>query len=95
MSVLGNSGVLPNYPSSFCPLDKPRAFAPTQEFWTGRATNFQFGVTDEDFVQLRALWEVLGRTARQQDNFVYNVSSHLRDADEGVRKLRTRCLASV
>jgi catalase len=68
MSVLGNSGVLPNYPSSFCPLDKPRAFAPTQEFWTGRATNFQFGVTDEDFVQLRALWEVLGRTARQQDN---------------------------
>jgi catalase len=86
MSVLGNSGALPNYPSSFRPLEKPRTFAPTQEPWGSGATNFKFGITDEDFVQPRALWEVLGRTAGQQDNFVYNVSSHLKDAEERVRK---------
>lgn len=86
MSVHGNSGALPNYPSTFRPLEQPRKFAPTQEAWAGTATNFKFGVTDEDFVQPRALWEVLGRTPGQQDNFIYNVSSHLQGADERVRK---------
>lgn len=86
MAVLGNSGALPNYPSTFRPLDKPRTFAPIQETWAGTAVNFQFGVTEEDFVQPRALWGVLGRQPGQQENFVYNVSSHLKDADEKVRK---------
>jgi catalase len=86
MSVHGNSGALPNYPSTFRPLEQPRTFAPTQEAWAGTATNFKSGVTDEDFVQPRALWEVLGRTPGQQDNFIYNVSSHLQGADERVRK---------
>lgn len=86
MAVSGNSGALPNYPSTFRPLGQPRHFSPTQESWAGAAVNFKFGVTDEDFVQPRALWEVLGRQSGQQDNFVYNVSSHLKDADEKVRR---------
>jgi catalase len=43
-------------------------------------------VTDEDFVQPAALWEVLGRTPRQQDNFVRNVAGHLCGAREPTRK---------
>jgi catalase len=43
-------------------------------------------VTDEDFVQPAALWEVLGRTPGQQDNLVRNVSGHLCAAKEPTRK---------
>ena len=43
-------------------------------------------VTDEDFVQPAALWEVLGRTPGQQDNFVRNVAGHLCGAKEPTRK---------
>lgn len=86
MAVNGNAGSRPNYPSSFEPIPKPRVFAPTQEQWSGKATNFQFEVTDEDFVQATALWNVLGRQPGQQDNFVYNVSSHLNGAESSVRQ---------
>lgn len=37
-------------------------------------------VTDKDFVQARGLWEVLGRTEGQQENFVRNVAGHLKGA---------------
>ena len=42
-------------------------------------------VTDEDFVQPAALWEVLGRTPGQQDNFVRNVAGHLCGARKPTR----------
>jgi len=86
MAVNGNLGSHPNYPSSFEPLTKPEVYAPTNEQWGGKATNFQFGVTEEDFVQATALWSVLGRTEGQQGNFVGNVASHLKDAEKGVRE---------
>jgi catalase len=50
--------------------------------------NFKFGVTGEDFVQASALWDVLGRTADQQEHLIYNVASHLKD-DEAVVMERT------
>jgi catalase len=43
-------------------------------------------VTEEDFVQPAALWEVLGRTPGQQVNFVNNVAGHLCAAREPTRK---------
>jgi catalase len=86
MAVNGNSGSQPNYPSSFAPLPKPRVFAPTQEQWSGRATTFKYEVTDEDFVQATALWNVLGKQEGQQGNFVGNVASHLNAAEKGVRQ---------
>ncbi|TAQ89519.1 hypothetical protein B7494_g2189 [Chlorociboria aeruginascens] len=85
MAVNGNYGSKPNYPSSFEPLAPTTAYTPIDEQWSGHATNFQFQVGDQDYVQANALWEVLGRTTGQQDNFVYNVSAHLKDADEAVR----------
>jgi catalase len=86
MAVKGNAGSRPNYPSSFEPIPKPRVFAPTQEQWSGQATNFQFEVKDEDFVQATALWNVLGRQPGQQGNFVHNVASHLNTAERSVRE---------
>ena len=86
MAVAGNSGSLPNYPSTFQPLPKPKRFEPTHENWAGQAVNFKFGVMDEDYVQANGLWQVLGRTKGQQDHLVYNVCVHLKDADVVVRQ---------
>jgi catalase len=86
MSVTGNSGALPNYPSSLQPVKFARRTEPVHESWAaGQAVNFKFEVTDEDYVQAKALWDVLERTEGQQEHLVYNVSSHLRDAEEVVR----------
>ncbi|KAF2425265.1 heme-dependent catalase [Tothia fuscella] len=50
------------------------------EKWIGEVSGFTSEVTDEDFVQARGLWEVLGRTEGQQDNFVHNLAAHLKPA---------------
>jgi len=43
-------------------------------------------VSDEDYVQAKGLWDVLGRQEGQQDNFVGNVSGHLSAAKEDTRR---------
>jgi len=85
-TVNGNYGSKPNYPSSFEPVSAPAAWTPTNENWTGTAVNFKFEVSDEDYVQAAGLWKVLGRTAGQQENLIYNVSSHLQGANQVVRR---------
>jgi len=86
MSVTGNSGSLPNYPSTLQPLKFARKIEPTHENWAGQAVNFKFEVGDEDYVQASALWDVLGRTEGQQEALVGNVVSHLKDAEKVVRE---------
>ena len=86
MAVNGNSGSKPNYPSTFEPIARPTQYSPTNEQWGGQAVNFQFQETDEDYVQANGLWQVLGRTPGQQENLIYNVSSHLKDAEENIRR---------
>ena len=82
-----NYGAQPNYLSSFRPITfRPVRNHDAHENWVGQATAFTTQVTDDDFVQAKALWDVLGRTPGQQDNFVYNVSVHLRAAKEVVRR---------
>ncbi|KAF8466446.1 catalase-like domain-containing protein [Kalaharituber pfeilii] len=54
--------------------------------WVGIATSFHWDVTDEDYTQANDLWDVLGRTSVQQDNFVYNISVHLKNAQDIVKK---------
>lgn len=39
-----------------------------------------------EYTQAQGLWDVLGRTEDQQDNFVSNVASNLKDADSRVMK---------
>ncbi|KAL7273761.1 catalase A [Rhizina undulata] len=83
---LHNYGANPNYQSSFRPVTyKPVTNHESHEKWIGAATNFSFRVVDEDYEQANALWGVLGRTKGQQDNFVHNVATHLKDARREVQ----------
>ncbi|RCI09919.1 hypothetical protein L249_8396 [Ophiocordyceps polyrhachis-furcata BCC 54312] len=87
MAVNGNYGANPNYPSSYRKLTyKPVKPTVTHEKWSGEAVNALFGdVTDDDFVQAKGLWDVLGRTPGQQDNFISNVAGHLSAAQTDCR----------
>jgi catalase len=87
MAVNGNYGANPNYPSSYRGLTyKPVKPTNEHEKWAGAATCFLSEVALEDYVQAKGLWDVLGRTPGQQDNFVGNVAGHLCAAKEDTRK---------
>lgn len=92
-----NYGSQPNYPSSFRPIRYENKVANTDshEEWIGKATNFTWQVTQDDYVQANNLWNVLGRTPGQQDNFVHNVSVHLSAAKDGVRRNTYRMFKRV
>lgn len=95
MTVNGNCGAAPNYPSSFQPLQYKQVQAcGTHERWVGETVTALFGeVTPDDYVQANGLWEVLGRTPGQQKNLVGNVAGHLCAAQKNVR-LRTYAMFS-
>jgi catalase len=86
-TINGNYGHVASYPSSIEPVAyKPVAESMEHEQWVGKAVRNIWEVTDEDFVQPRMLWKVLGKQSGQQDNFVYNVSVHLSGAVAEVRR---------
>ncbi|KAK9451748.1 catalase-like domain-containing protein [Limtongia smithiae] len=96
MRVDGNYGATPNYQSSVMPMHYRKV--PTNELheeWVGRALDFSFEVTELDFEQPRALWQVLGRTKGQQENLIYNVASHLKNADSRVQKQTAEMFSRV
>ncbi|SPN96475.1 probable CTA1 Catalase A, peroxisomal [Cephalotrichum gorgonifer] len=87
MAVNGNYGSNPAYPSSYRPLTY-QPVKPTNEHekWTGAAVNDVFSeVKPQDYQQANGLWQVLGRTPGQQENFVRNVVGHLADAHKDTR----------
>jgi catalase len=86
MSVDGNHGANPNYPSTFRPLQYKPVKNQEHEKWAGAVVTEQLPVTDEDYVQANGLWQVLGKQPGQQDNFVGNVSGHLSNAHARVRQ---------
>jgi len=87
MAVNNNGGSDPNYPSPLKPnVYKDVDVNQTHETWVGKAVYSLQPVTDEDYVQANGLWEVLGRTPGQQENFVHNVASHLFAAVKEVRE---------
>ncbi|KAM5442943.1 catalase A [Microsporum ferrugineum] len=87
MSVDGNHGANPNYPSSFRKVAfRPVRASQEHEKWAGAVLSKQLPVTDEDFVQPGRLWEVMGKDKGQQDNFIGNVAGHLAGANERVRR---------
>lgn len=86
-----NYGGDPNYVRS---TQKPVAFRKTatisrdnpHEKWVGEVSDFSSEVTDEDFVQAKGFWEVLGRQEGQQENLVQNVAATLKQAALEVQK---------
>ncbi|KAK0722560.1 catalase [Lasiosphaeria miniovina] len=98
MAVNGNYGANPGYPSSYHPLTyKPVSPAlAAHEQWAGSVVNAVFAeVGPADYVQAAALWQVLGRTPGQQDNFVYNVAVHLCGAHVDTRERTYGMFANV
>ena len=88
-AVDGNYGSEPHYPSTFypVPLKKPAVKRDAKhEFWSGEACSVKSEVVDEDFVQPRALWKVLGSQEGEQEGLVWNVSTHLCGAHPRVRE---------
>jgi catalase len=76
-----NYGGEPNYGiSSYRPLTilkNPKSDV-SHEKWIGEAVNFASETADDDYVQPRMLWEVLGKQDRQQMNLVNNIAAHLK-----------------
>ena len=83
-----NYGADPNYvgsslqPTKFYPEVKatqPSALSlhTDHEKWVGEVLSYTSQVTDEDFVQPAALWEVIGREAGHQERLIGNVAAHL------------------
>ena len=96
MSVNGNYGANPNYPSTFRPLQTSSVKASQEhEQWAGAAVSELIPVTEEDYEQATGLWKVLGRQPGQQDNFISNVAGHLCGAKEDVRKRAYEMFARV
>ncbi|KAL1850301.1 catalase A [Paecilomyces lecythidis] len=88
MNFSGNYGADPNYVGSSLKPTKfyqelkglgPMSISTLTEHekWVGEVTNFQTHVTDEDFEQATALWEVLGKEPGHQERFFGNVAAHL------------------
>ena len=95
-AINGNYGADANYPS---PL-KPNVYKSVDvnlahEEWVGKSTYDLQEVTDEDFVQAKGLWDLLGKTEGQQGNFVHNVAVHLFGAVQEVRKRTYAMFARV
>lgn len=78
MTVNGNYGGIPNYPTQFHPMNFPVKGARNEkhEKWVGEATAFHWDVTDADFEQPRLMYEMFKKT-KQDDNYVHNVAIHL------------------
>jgi catalase len=87
-NINSNYGGEPNYGiSSYRPLailKKPRSDI-SHEKWIGEAVNFTSEVVEDDYVQARMLWEVLGKQEGQQVNLVNNISGHLKAASTMVQ----------
>jgi catalase len=84
-----NYGGDPNYvgsslqPTKFYPEVKrvqPKALSllTEHEKWVGEVSSYESHVTDEDFVQPAALWEVIGREPGHQDRLIGNLAAHLK-----------------
>ncbi|KAJ5610827.1 Catalase mono-functional heme-containing [Penicillium lagena] len=84
-----NYGGDPNYvnstlqPTKFYPEVKgisPKSISlhTEHEKWVGEVTTYTSHVTDDDFVQPAALWEVIGRDSGHQDRTIGNIAASLK-----------------
>lgn len=85
MNFRGNYGPDPNYVRSTL---RPMNYGPASvahDEWVGKVTAFSSEITDEDFVQPKAMWDMFGKTG-QQSIFVRNLAGHLKLALPAVQK---------
>ncbi len=76
----GNYGPDPNYVgSSIRPLRYAGGKTSYGE-WVGKVADFSSEVTDEDFVQAKALWDAFGKHPGQRKAFVSHLAESLKPA---------------
>jgi catalase len=82
-----NYGADPNYVrSSLKAINfKTTVATQTHEQWAGNVSAYSSRVTEDDFLQPAALWEIFGKEG-VQDNFIYNISPSLRGVLPQVQK---------
>lgn len=90
----GNYGPDPNYVRSTLRPVKLGKAEIAHDQWVGRVAAYTSEVTDEDFVQPRGMWKVFDKTG-QQDNFVKNVSGHLKGARADVQDEAVKVFGKV
>lgn len=92
-----NYGGDPNYvnsslqPTKFYPEMKgisPKSISlhTEHEKWVGEVITYTSHITDDDFVQPAALWEVIGRDSGHQDRTIGNIAASLKGVESA--KLR-------
>lgn len=82
----GNYGPDPNYVKSSFRSMTYGGGETSHDEWAGKTANYSSEVTDDDFVQARDLWEVLGKEPGQQENLASNVAGLLGGAISEVQK---------
>ncbi|GKT70148.1 catalase [Colletotrichum tofieldiae] len=65
------------------------------EVWVGQVCGFTSEVVDDDFVQARAFWEMLGKQSGEQEALVYNLAQHMRGAAPVVHEKAFKMFARV
>lgn len=88
MNFTHNYGDDPNYvgssprPTVFASDTKGRGKVQStiteHERWVGEVCSFASTMSDDDFVEPAAFWEVLGRQPGHQERFIDNVTGHLK-----------------
>jgi catalase len=90
MRLDGNYGGDPNYvnsslqPTKFYPEVKgvkAQSLAQHMEHekWVGEVTNYTSHITDDDFVQPAALWDVISREPGHQERVIENLAGSIRE----------------
>jgi catalase len=77
MTFNANYGPDPNYVRSTLRPMTYKSANTTHDEWIGVVAPYTSEITDDDFVQPRGMWKVLGKQPGQQSNFAKNVSDHL------------------
>ena len=82
----GNYGPDPNYVGSTLRTLRYSGGKTSHDEWIGKIADYASEITDDDFVQATALWEVFGKHPGQQKAFVSNVAGDLKSALPAVQQ---------
>ncbi|RDW63355.1 catalase [Coleophoma cylindrospora] len=84
-SIKGNYGADPVYVRSSLKKIQPGPKINLHEEWVGQVVAYSSEVEDDDFVQARDMWNVLGKEEGQQEILVCNVAGNVKAAIPRVR----------
>jgi catalase len=92
----GNYGPDPNYVGSTLRTMTFKGGKTSHDEWVGRIADYSSEITDDDFAQATALWNVFGKHPGQQKAFASNVAENLKPALPAVKQETiSECLYTI